>query len=465
MTGINQRGRYGRYIQIILTIVDFLIINLAFILTSKLTPEFTLVDSRLVWLLANIAYIPAAALLSHTQTSRSIGMEHVILSALRSVGMHAPIFICALYFLDITTIPWQAFAEFYGIMFILLPIWWVISRMIIKHYRRNGRNFARIVIVGTNPMGTRLYETIISDIGFGYQVLGIFDRKPGHDTPPELYQGSIDTLEESVRQNALDEIFCALPADSSNDVDIQRTLLIAEKNVVQFYYVPQISRFLSRNYEMDALGTIPVMSMRHQPLAHLSNRIYKRLFDIIVSSTFLIFSPLIFIPVAIAIKISSPGPIFFRQKRTGYRGREFYCWKFRTMRVNANADTQQATKNDPRKTRLGNILRKTSIDELPQFINVFIGDMSVVGPRPHMLSHTEQYSQLINRYMARHYIKPGITGWAQINGYRGQTDELWMMERRVEHDVWYIEHWSTMLDIKIIFRTVINAIQGEQNAF
>ncbi len=216
---------------------------------------------------------------------------------------------------------------------------------------------------------------------------------------------------------------------------------------------------------MYALGTIPVMSVRHQPLTRLTNRIAKRAFDIAVSTIFLVFSPLIFIPVGIAIKLSSPGPIFFKQKRTGYRGREFNCYKFRTMRPNANADTQQATKNDPRKTRLGNFLRRTSIDELPQFINVLLGNMSVVGPRPHMLKHTEQYSALIDKYMVRHYIKPGITGWDQINGYRGQTEELWQMERRVECDVWYIENWSTMLDLKIIFRTVYNAIHGEKNAF
>ncbi|MBO4954771.1 MAG: exopolysaccharide biosynthesis polyprenyl glycosylphosphotransferase [Muribaculaceae bacterium] len=205
--------------------------------------------------------------------------------------------------------------------------------------------------------------------------------------------------------------------------------------------------------------------MRHQPLSRFRNRLAKRAFDVAVSSMALLFFPLVLIPVGIAIKMSSPGPIFFRQLRTGYRGRAFKCFKFRTMRVNAQADTAQATKHDPRKTRLGDFLRHSSIDELPQFINVLIGDMSVVGPRPHMLAHTEQYGQLIDKYMVRHYIKPGITGWAQINGFRGQTEELWQMERRVEHDVWYIENWSTWLDIKIMFRTVFNAARGEKNAF
>ena len=151
------------------------------------------------------------------------------------------------------------------------------------------------------------------------------------------------------------------------------------------------------------------------------------------------------------------------QERTGYLGKSFVCYKFRTMKVGASSD--QATRVDPRKTRVGDFLRRTSLDELPQFINVFKGEMSVVGPRPHMLAHTEIYTQLVDSYMLRHAVKPGITGWAQVNGYRGLTDELWKMERRVEHDMWYIENWNFFLDLKIIVRTVFNAIHGEQNAF
>ncbi|MDE5684305.1 MAG: sugar transferase, partial [Muribaculaceae bacterium] len=157
--------------------------------------------------------------------------------------------------------------------------------------------------------------------------------------------------------------------------------------------------------------------------------------------------------------------VYFRQERTGYLGRSFECLKFRTMKVNSTSDVCQATKNDPRKTRFGEFLRRTSIDELPQFINVWRGEMSIVGPRPHMLMHTEQYTELIDRYMLRHAVKPGITGWAQVNGYRGPTDELWKMERRVEYDVWYIENWSLLLDMKIIVRTVINAFRSDENAF
>ena len=177
------------------------------------------------------------------------------------------------------------------------------------------------------------------------------------------------------------------------------------------------------------------------------------------------FYPLIYIPIAAVIKLTSPGPVYFIQKRTGYKGKEFGCIKFRTMHVNVDADKVQATENDPRKTPFGDFLRRTNLDELPQFINVFKGEMSIVGPRPHMLKHTEEYSKIISQYMVRHFVKPGITGWAQVNGYRGITDEVWKMERRVEHDVWYIEHWTSLLDLKIIARTTLNLFRHDKNAF
>ena len=210
---------------------------------------------------------------------------------------------------------------------------------------------------------------------------------------------------------------------------------------------------------------MPLLTVRRNPLKKRFNRGLKRGFDIVFSSVFLCFYPLIYLPIAITIKLTSPGPVYFKQKRTGYRGEDFWCYKFRTMHVNRDADNVQATRNDSRKTRFGDFLRRTSLDELPQFINVFKGDMSVVGPRPHMLRHTEEYTQLVDQYMVRHLVKPGITGWAQVNGYRGLTDEVWKMAKRVEYDVWYIENWSFALDMKIIVRTVLNAIHGEDNAF
>lgn len=197
------------------------------------------------------------------------------------------------------------------------------------------------------------------------------------------------------------------------------------------------------------------------------NRFIKRTFDIFCSSLFLFtIFPFIYLFVAIVIKITSPGPVFFKQKRNGINGKEFYCYKFRSMKVNAQADTLQATEHDPRKTKFGDFMRKTNIDELPQFINVLKGDMSLVGPRPHMVKHTEEYSALIGKYMVRHLIKPGITGWAQVTGCRGETKELYQMEERVKRDIWYVENWSFWLDLRIMYLTVKNMVlRNEKMAY
>ena len=191
----------------------------------------------------------------------------------------------------------------------------------------------------------------------------------------------------------------------------------------------------------------------------------KRTLDIILSLIFLIPTALIFPFVFIIMKIQSPGPILFKQKRTGLDGKTFYCYKFRSMHVNKDADRLQATKDDPRKYPFGNFMRKANIDELPQFINVLQGRMSIVGPRPHMLAHTEQYSELIDKYMVRHFVKPGVTGWAQVTGFRGETKELWQMEGRVKRDIWYMEHWSIWLDFRIIWLTAKSIFIHDKNAY
>ena len=214
------------------------------------------------------------------------------------------------------------------------------------------------------------------------------------------------------------------------------------------------------------LGNVPFLSLHNDPLMRIENRVIKRTFDIVVSLLFLCtLFPIILLFVTIITKITMPGPVFFRQKRTGIDGKDFYCIKFRSMKINADSDRVQATKNDPRKTRWGNIMRKTNIDEFPQFWNVLMGDMSIVGPRPHMLKHTEEYSKLIDKYMMRHFVKPGITGWSQVTGFRGETKELSQMEGRVQGDIWYIEHWSFWLDIYIMYKTVANVIQGDKEAY
>ena len=461
---MGRSTRHGRYFHRALTIVDFLILNGVFFIVGAINPDLSEWHERLVWLLLNVAYIPVARHLSKIHKIRAMQMDRLTLSTLQAVCSHALCFIFLLYFFDVESIPWTVFVEFYGISTVMLVLWWIGSHYLLKIYRRRGRSYTRVVIVGCSDTAERLLAEMESDSGFGYRCQGFFDIYcPPSFRHRELYAGNLSDLEAFAVENHTDEIFYTISGEHREAV--QLILGLCEKHMIKFHFVPQISPYLTRKFRLDSIGEMPVLEVRNNPLEANSNRVLKRTFDVLFSGTFLLFSPLIFIPVAVAIKLSAPGPVFFKQVRTGYMGRDFLCWKFRTMKVNAQADTLQATKDDPRKTRLGDFLRRTSLDELPQFINVFMGDMSVVGPRPHMLKHTEDYRRLISQYMVRHIIKPGITGWAQVRGYRGQTEELWQMERRVEHDIWYIEHWTFLLDLKIIVRTVINAFGKEEKAF
>ena len=463
MTNTPRPG-HGHYLRAIFIAGDLAIINLVFGLTLLIFHREAPMDSRTIrelWLLVNVCYIPALVWTRMSHERRAIRMEYVMRTVFLIVTTHALFFLALLSFLHIPDLAGRLYLSFYGMMLAAVFLFHTLTFYKVKEYRRKGFNFARVVIVGTGPTAERLYECMKRDAGYGYRVLGFFDDNPAEDFR-ESEVLPVGDLEQFVIQNGVRQIFYTLSGHSSS---LQRVIKIADDHVVDFYYVPQIPRTLSRRFELHNIGSTPVLSLRRNPLKSVINRAVKRSFDFVLSSVFLVFYPLIYIPVAIGIKISSPGPVYFKQERTGYLGRSFTCYKFRTMRVNAGSDRQQATANDPRKTKLGDFLRRTSLDELPQFINVWRGDMSIVGPRPHMLKHTEDYTRLVDRYMVRHAVKPGITGWAQVNGYRGITDELWKMERRVEHDVWYIENWSFLLDIKIMFRTVINALGGEENAF
>lgn len=463
MTDKQKTGKYGPYILPILSISDLVLLNLIFLGITVFYHHYDFnTNVRASWFVCNVAYIPVIAWqFRNPRNRRDIIMDHVLLNALKAVAIQGLFFLACLDFIGLR-MGTRFYLLFYSIAVVAMPLWWMCSRLIIKRLRHHGRNSISVVFVGTNLTSRRLAAQMTSDEGFGYKILGHFDDaiKDGFDG---TYLGGVDDLDTFIRKHKVDEIYFTLSGEYAHYLpEVVRT---ADRNMCSFFYVPQISKYLSSRYELHSIGSMPVLSLRDTPLKNPLSRGIKRAFDITVSSAFLVVSPIIFVPVAVAIKLSSPGPVLFVQKRTGYRGREFNCFKFRTMRVNCDSDKAQATKHDPRKTRVGDFLRKTSLDELPQFINVFLGDMSIVGPRPHMLMHTDQYAQIISQYMVRHSVKPGITGWAQVNGYRGPTEKLWKMERRVEFDVWYIEHWNFFLDLKIMVRTVLNAVKGESNAF
>lgn len=458
----RSRGRYGRFQREVLLVVDLLVVNALFGLLCWMHPTILEYYARAKWLAVSLSYLPVALLFQRARMQRTLHIDRILIEALKAVFCHAVVFVTLLVFLQADDISNRELLEFYGMLLIGLPATWLITRLIIKSYRRRGGNYRRVAIVGTNSTARRLAESLEKNEAYGYRILGFFDKSPAVGFAG-IYCGTLDDLQSFIEKYQVDEVFYVLSGE--NEEDLLRCIRITDDTMVEFHYVPKLSPYAGRRFQLDNIEGLPVLTPRVNPLNKPINRLIKRGFDFAFSTVALICSPIVFIPIAIAVKLSSPGPVFFKQKRTGYLGREFNCLKFRTMRVNADADSRQATSDDPRKTKVGDFLRRTSLDELPQFINVWLGQMSVVGPRPHMLKHTEQYKELIDRYMIRHMVKPGITGWAQVCGYRGNTDELYKMEKRVEFDVWYIEHWSAALDIKIIVKTILNASHGEENAY
>ena len=338
----------------------------------------------------------------------------------------------------------------------------IILRKILMRFRANKGNLKNVILVGNEQTVYQLFEILKTPI-YGYNIVGFF--YDGECTNQEMAAkrlgGTGDIYGWLTVHSNINEIYGYFPKEQHDTINMMSKF--CDNHLIRFYYIPAINVFKG-NMAITFIEGIPVIARREEPLRKDSNKLAKRIFDIIFSSfVLLLIFPWIFIFVSVMIKIQSPGPIFFLQERTGLDGKIFKCIKFRSMKVNNDADEIQATKNDPRKFPFGDFMRKTNIDELPQFINVFLGDMSVVGPRPHMLKHTAEYSKLINHFMVRHFAKPGITGLAQVSGFRGETRYIDQMEGRVKKDIEYIENWTFLLDLKIIVKTVTNMFGKEKS--
>lgn len=340
-----------------------------------------------------------------------------------------------------------------------LLVWRFIFFYSIRLYRKKGFNYRNIIVVGYGELSHELVRYFRAHPEYGFRLLGYFDNKHEKDS-----LGKITDLFSFASNNNVDEIYCCLPYVSYSQIN--KVISFAEDNLIKVKLIADFRGFPSKGLELERYDYIPVLNVTSIPLDDRKHLVVKRLFDVLFSTIVItsLFSWL-FPIVALLIKIDSKGPVFFKQKRTGKGNKTFWCWKFRTMSVNNNSDLQQATKDDNRITRVGKFLRKTSIDELPQFFNVFNGTMSVVGPRPHMLKHTEEYAKIVEKFMARHFVKPGITGLAQAKGYRGETKTVESIKNRVKLDRFYIENWSIFLDLKIILLTIITLIKGDENAY
>ncbi|MGP1992313.1 exopolysaccharide biosynthesis polyprenyl glycosylphosphotransferase [Zobellia laminariae] len=329
-----------------------------------------------------------------------------------------------------------------------------------RKYRMWGGNSVKVVVIGRDK-NLKKIRKVFDDSELGYRYMGYFDDKKSKSP---TFLGPVMDCFLYILENNIDEIYCV--ASKFNSKELRNLIDFADNNLIRVKIIPDNKEIYSRGMFIELYETVPVLNLRRVPLDTLFARVIKRTFDIFFSSLVIItilswLTPLMYI----LIKSESPGNLYFKQKRHGLKRKTFWCYKFRSMTASTDADSKMATKGDMRVTRVGRIIRKTSIDELPQFINVFLGEMSVVGPRPHMELHTEDYEVSVDKYLVRHFVKPGITGLAQIKGYRGEIGEKKDILNRTKLDIFYVEKWTLWLDIKIIIQTVINAVRGEENAY
>lgn len=465
-----------RIVNAAVLVADFALLNFTllafFLFYGDWLPVFFHAATKVTVLVMNVSLVVSEYFFHSIIYRRIVKMHDIALRAAQLVSLQV---VCSFVLLRILSSSgnYFSFMLVFGVTsFAVLMLSRVLERFVIASLRQRGGNSRTVLLVGNDPAIKRVYRTIAAIPASGYLVLGYYADAPMPDAPVALeYLGDLEALGRRMDEEAdgagaelpVNDIFLCLPP-SQLEI-IRRVLAGCHRRLIHFYYVPQ-------QFEDFGVQLRPMQFADHvlyancaSPLLGLGNRVVKRVFDILFSLVVCLFLIPVVIIVGIIIKRQSPGPVFFLQKRTGMDGRDFFCYKFRSMHVNSDSDSVQATEHDPRKFPFGDFMRRTNIDELPQFFNVLKGDMSIVGPRPHMLMHTNVYGKLIKNYMVRLFCKPGITGWAQVTGFRGETKETWQMKGRVNADIWYMEHWSFWLDMRIIWKTVWQTIRRDAKAY
>ena len=332
------------------------------------------------------------------------------------------------------------------------------------YLKKSNRLLNKVIIIGYNNTAKKL-ASYFSEEGLNIDLVGFTEEnKNVNELSNYPILAEIKNTVAIAKKLDVQEIFSTIPPEQNQY--IYTILHEAERDCIRFKVVPDFTSLIKTPVVIDYIRDLPILSLRRDPLDNIGNQIKKRILDVTVSFLVVIFILSWLIPLlGILILLESKGPIFFSQTRSGKNNKKFNCLKFRSMRINPDAETKQATKFDQRVTRVGKFLRKTSLDEFPQFINVLKGEMSLVGPRPHMVKHTSDYSKLVDKFMIRQFLKPGITGWAQINGFRGQITDNQQLKSRVTSDLWYLENWTIWLDIRILFLTIYKIVKGDENAF
>jgi putative colanic acid biosynthesis UDP-glucose lipid carrier transferase len=461
--------RYSFFIRLGLLLVDINIVNFSF-LTGYLSVRYLVnldfnehfLLNRL--LIFNLGWLILSAMMKLYARSTVNRPRRIFRQTKATFLLHTAFFLIFLIFMDE-----QRFAvDFLPVCYASLLSLLILRSFLFTHLKElillKVKMHSRTAIVGHSRAGHKLAKYFIDNQNT-YIFEGFFDER--QDDPVRNEEKEAMEIEQYIQfaaANNIREIYSTVMPERH---ELLRLMEIADQNCVRVKFIPDVIGALHANYHIEYMDTIPVISMRPDPLnQRISNLVLKRGFDIVFSALVIVcilswMTPLL----ALLIKLDSRGPVFFKQKRSGRDNRPFWCYKFRSMRVNETSDHVQASRNDVRVTRVGAFLRKTNLDEMPQFFNVFIGQMSIVGPRPHMLKHTEEYRALIRKYMVRQFLQPGITGWAQVNGFRGETRDMELMIKRVEYDIHYMEHWSWKLDIKIIFMTIAAIFKGDKNAY
>lgn len=459
---------YSNSQRLILPIVDSLIIFGVFRLTCHHllgTWQFDGYYSLFFAVFALLWWIISGQYANIYRVDRLISYPEKLRNIVLAFLVHAAVLMTGALLLEVYWLPMPYLASMYGVLMVAI----ITGRFLLAFLRRTyqkyfARPHSRFIIAGMSSGGHQLHEFLTVHEPAGNQFLGFFTDTEVPQGMESMMLGNLDKLKEYCQQEQVDEIYFALPLDQ-HDL-IQDLSSFADDHFISFRIIPDFQGTVRKDINVYYYNHLPILTVRQHPLGFRPNQLLKRVFDIAFSSLVIFGAFPIIMPIlALIIRLDSPGPIFFKQMRPGKRNQLFPCYKLRTMRVNHSSAELQATKGDARITRVGQFLRKTSLDELPQFFNVFLGHMSVVGPRPNMVSQLEEYSKQIRTYPMRHTVTPGITGYAQVNGYRGETRAEGSMEKRVEYDLKYVENWSFRLDMKIIGKTIWNMVHGEENAY
>jgi putative colanic acid biosynthesis UDP-glucose lipid carrier transferase len=447
-----KEKKYSGYIRPFSYLIDLFIIN---VLAVYIFPFH---DNQIVYSISiSFAWFIIAAFLGFYEVYRYTKVIGILNRALKQTILFA--LFCLALELFYSDFLYQKKVAFFVITALSLI---VLTKLFIYYFLRKyrilvGRNFRTVVLLGNNKNINPLKGFFTDNPDYGYKLLKVF-------TLEDHKRKKVDKCLSFVLDKNIDEIYCAT-ADLS-DKQVRDIINFADNNLKTLKFIPDEKHILSGNVKFEYYDYIPVISSRNILQDEMLNKIIKRVFDFLFSLLIIIGIMSWLTPImAIIIKLESKGPVFFIQKRNGLNYKVFKCFKFRSMVFNDQTDSDLALKNEIKITKLGKFIRKTSIDELPQFFNVLWGDMSVVGPRPHPVSHNDKYILMADKFMARHFVKPGITGLAQTKGYRGEVETDEDIINRVKYDIFYMENWSILLDIEIIFKTIYNTLKGDKKAF